>query len=181
MNASNPFAPFFKAYTDMSNACAFNSPENNPFGYSPTAGLQQGYETARKNYQAASNAGRAFSDMTQTVARRQAEFTQQFVEAYSGYLQQVAGCKNPQESLKTNTQFAQNVSNNALSNSREIAEIITKSSNEVADIVSERLSEALNDITEATDSAAGRAANAFNNVANPQSTGGAGDSKKKAA
>ncbi|MET0156207.1 MAG: TIGR01841 family phasin [Rickettsiales bacterium] len=165
MTAQSPFAPFFKAYTDMANACAFNSPENNPFGCAPGAALQQGYENARRNYQAASNAARAFADMTQTVARRQAEFAQHFVEACSCYLQEISACRNPQDAIQQNARFARQCCENAVSNGREVADIVCKSNCEVAEILNNRFSEALSDVAEAADRASRRAAGAFNTAA----------------
>jgi len=181
--AQNPFAPFMKAYTDMASACAFNAQENNPFACSaPSAALQQGYENARKNYQAVSNAARAFADMAQTVSRRQAEFAQQFVEAYSAYLQEISACKNPQDAIRQNACFARKFSENSLANGREFSDIVSKSGSEVAAIINSRLTEALNEVAEATEHATNRATNAFTGATGQQAPQtGSNDPKRKAA
>lgn len=175
----NPYSQFFNAMNEFQNSFMANFNEKSAFPAPSSdayAASQQFFKNARKNYQAATGAAKAVIDLTQTVTRHGAEYSCQVAEAVADFLEETSQVTNPQEGFEKQARFAKDLSDHAISNSKELSEIISKSGAEVSEIVNARFSEALNEVSDITNNALQTAGQQAEKAAS-----GANTNKKKAA
>ena len=131
MTQANPFIDSFKDAFKVFGEL----PNNKTFDVNPLIQAQ------RRNSEAFSAVSQVFTESVQAVIRRQAEIMQAGTTEMLQLVKDVAASPNPEATVATQTAFAKNSFENALSNTRELAEIVSKSSIEVFDVLSQKLSE----------------------------------------
>ncbi len=140
MTQSNPFVESFKdafkAFGDFSN--------NKNFDLNPLLQAQ------RRNAEAFSAVSQVLTENMQAVVRRQAEILQSGTTDMLQLVKDVAASPNPEATVAAQTAFAKTSFENAVSNTRELAEMVSKSSIEVFDVFSRKLSDGLTDSLNAT-------------------------------
>lgn len=107
--------------------------------------------TQQKNIDALTNANQAAVDGAQALAQRQMEMFQQAMEQVQNVAQTMTGKMNPQDFAKAQAEMMKTAMEKAISNSRELADLATKSQYEAADIMNKRYAEMLDEMKKAID------------------------------
>ena len=100
----------------------------------------------RKNIEALTAANQTAVQGMQAVAQRQAEILSQAMNEVSSIAQQLSGSGNPQEMTAKQTELARKAFEQALSNMRELAEMVSKSNTEAFAIINKRVTESLQEL-----------------------------------
>lgn len=103
----------------------------------------------RKNIEAVTTANQAAFEGLQAVFRRQAEIVRSSVEDASSYVNQVIAAGSPEEKAARQAEIVKTAFESALSNVKELAELVAKSNNEAAEILTKRVSESLEEVKSA--------------------------------
>lgn len=131
MTQANPFIDSFKdAFKKFGEL-----PANQTFDMNPLLQAQ------RRNAEVFSAVSQVITESVQAIARRQAEILQAGTTEMLQLAKDVAASSSPETAMATQTAFAKTNFENSLSNTRELAEIVSKSSIEVFDVLSKKLSE----------------------------------------
>ena len=100
----------------------------------------------RKNVEALTSANRVAFEGVQAVAKRQAEILQETMTEVSGAIDQLSKAGSPQEAAARQADLAKEAFEKALSNMRELAEMVAKSNEEATQAINARISESLDEI-----------------------------------
>ena len=100
----------------------------------------------RKNIEAVTAANQLAIEGLQAVLRRQAEIVRSSVEEAGTYVNQVAAAGTPEEKAAKQAELVKVAFEKALSNIKELAELVAKSNTEAADVLSKRVSESLDEV-----------------------------------
>ena len=100
----------------------------------------------RKNIEALNAANQAAVQGMQAVAQRQAEILSQAMGEVSSVAQQLASAGNAQEMTAKQAELARKAFEQALSNMRELAEMVSKSNTEAFAIINRRVTESLQEL-----------------------------------
>jgi len=100
----------------------------------------------RKNIEAITAANQLAMEGMQAVIRRQAEILRASMEEASGYVNQVIAAGTPEEKAAKQAELMKAAFEKALSNARELAELLAKSNSEAAEVISKRVSESLDEL-----------------------------------
>ncbi|MCW2243764.1 phasin family protein [Azospirillum canadense] len=100
----------------------------------------------RKNIEAVTAANQLAIEGLQAVLRRQAEIVRASVEEAGSYVNQVAAAGTPEEKAAKQAELVKVAFEKALSNIKELAELVAKSNTEAADVLSKRVSESLDEV-----------------------------------
>jgi len=100
----------------------------------------------QKNMEALTSANQAAVDGAQALAQRQMEMFQQAFEQVQAATQAMSGKATPQEFAATQAEMMKTAVEKAIANSRELAELATKSQYEAADIMNKRYTELLDEL-----------------------------------
>ncbi|MFC5355113.1 phasin family protein [Azospirillum himalayense] len=100
----------------------------------------------RKNIEAVTAANQLAIEGLQAVLRRQAEIVRSSVEEAGSYVNQVAAAGTPEEKAAKQAELVKVAFEKALSNIKELAELVAKSNTEAADVLSKRVSESLDEV-----------------------------------
>ncbi len=103
-------------------------------------------DSQRKNLEALTAANRVAMEGVQAVAKRQAEILQETMDEVSTVLDKVTKAGSPTDAASTQAEFAKTAFEKALSNMRELAEMVAKSNNEATQAINTRISETLDEI-----------------------------------
>lgn len=103
--------------------------------------------TQRKNIEALTNANKLAVEGMQAVAKRQAEMLNESMAAVSAAAQEISSARSPQEFTSKEVELAKEALEKALSNMRELAELVGKSNSEAFEVVNTRFNESLNELT----------------------------------
>ena len=136
--AQNPFQDAFKVFTDFK---------------APTADFNQFFSFGRRNVEALTAANQAVAEGAQAVARRQAEILKNNTEEAIQLFRDVYSSKNPEASASKQAEFAKQAFESALSNLREMFEMVSKSNVEAAEVITKRVSEIMNESNKAQSNA----------------------------
>lgn len=144
MSQNNPFADAFKD--------AFKT-----FGdfKAPNFDFNLLLQAQRRNAETISAVNQLITESVQAVVRRQTEILQSGATDALQLAKDIAAAPNPENAVATQTAYAKTAFESAISNSRELAEIVSKSSIEVFDVLSKKISE---NVTESIDAAKKKAA-----------------------
>ncbi len=123
--------------------------------------LSQLINTQRRNIEAFTAANQAVVEGAQAISRRQAEVLREQVEQGLKASRDMMTGGAPEANISKQAEFAKSMFENALSNVREVTEMVTKSSFEAFDLLNKRASESLEEITRA----GGQAVNAAQSAA----------------
>ena len=100
----------------------------------------------RKNIEALTAANRLALEGVQAVAQRQAEILRQTMEETSKMVSDLMAAGTPEDRVAKQADLMKSAFEKALSNMRELAEMIAKSNTEAAEVISKRVSENLEEI-----------------------------------
>lgn len=100
----------------------------------------------QKNLEAMTAANRLAFEGLQAIMKRQAELMRQAVEESTAAATGLAGASTPTDKLVKQTELAKEAFERAVSNAREMAEMMAKSNTEVVDLLNKRFTEALDEV-----------------------------------
>ena len=103
-------------------------------------------QSQRKNIEALTAANQLAVEGMQAVARRQMEILRQTMEEASTTMQGMMATGTPEEGVAKQADLVKTAFEKALSNMKEMAEMIAKSNYEAADVLSKRVSASLEEI-----------------------------------
>lgn len=133
---ANPFADAFKSLGD----------------FKPNFDFNAFLSTQKKNAEAFAAAGQVLTAGFQAVARRQAEIAQATAKNSLQLTKELfASAANPEASTAKQTEFAKEVVESGLSNTRELVELASKSSIEAFDLINKRVAESISEFSDAAD------------------------------
>ena len=100
----------------------------------------------RRNIEALSQANQLAVEGVQAVARRQIEIARQTLEDMSVLFRDMTQPASAEDRIVKNTEYAKQILEKSLSNSREITLLATKAGTEAADVLRRRACEGLDEI-----------------------------------
>ncbi len=100
----------------------------------------------RRNLEALSEANRLALEGAQTVARRHMEIMQATMSGLTQTLREIATTDTPNERAAKNAALLKQAYENAVSNTRELGDLIQKSHTEAMDRLNQRFSEAMTEM-----------------------------------
>lgn len=100
----------------------------------------------RKNIEAVTAANQLAVEGLQAVIRRQAEILRQSLEEGSALMSDLMTAGSPEDKAAKQADIVKASFEKALSNARELAELVAKSNTEAAEILSKRFSESLDEL-----------------------------------
>lgn len=103
-------------------------------------------DSQSRNIEAVVAANRLALEGVQAVARRQAEIMSQSLERALSATQEVMAESSPQARTAKQAALLKEAFENALSNMRELAEMMTKSTEEALDVINRRVSASLEEL-----------------------------------
>ena len=113
----------------------------------PGVDMDSVLESQRRNIQALTNANQLAAEGVQAVARRQAEIMRETMSEVQKATQDLMSPgATPEQAVTKQTELAKSAFEQAISNMREVAEMMTKSQNEAVDVINRRISENLDEI-----------------------------------
>lgn len=112
----------------------------------PGVDIESIMASQRKNIEAVTAANQLALEGFQAVLRRQAEIVRTSLEETSGYVNDVLAAGSPEEKAAKQAELVKVAFEKALSNARELSELVAKSNTEAAEILSKRVSESLDEV-----------------------------------
>ncbi len=100
----------------------------------------------RKNIEAVVSANKVAIEGMQAVAKRQAEILAEYMGTFTSTAQQLAGSGSPQEMTGKQAELVKDAMEKALTNMRELAEMVGKSNTEAFEVINNRVHESLNEL-----------------------------------
>ena len=114
----------------------------------PNVDMEALAQSQQKNMEALMKANEAAVAGTQELLKRQAELFQEALKEASDASQNLPTGANPQEAAAKQVELVQAAVEQALKNSTEISEMVSKTQNEVAETVNARVTEGLKEVKE---------------------------------
>jgi len=105
--------------------------------------------TQQKNIQAVTAANQLAFEGMQAVFRRQSEILRQTVEQTTAMVSELMAAGSPEEKVAKQADLVKSAYEKALSNMRELAELVARSNTEAAEVISKRVSESLEELKSA--------------------------------
>ena len=102
----------------------------------------------KKNLEALTSANRVAIEGLQAVAKRQAEILQETMNEASKAVDSLSKAGSPPEAAAKQAEVAKGAFERALSNMRELAEMVTKANQEAASTINARISSSLDEVKE---------------------------------
>ncbi len=102
----------------------------------------------KKNIEAVTNANRAVVEGLQAVARRQTEILQETMNEASKAIDVLSKAGSPQEAAAKQADLAKDAFERALSNMRELADMVAAANQNATNTINARISETLDEIKE---------------------------------
>jgi len=102
--------------------------------------------TQRKNIDALTAANRTVLEGLQAVFQRQADILRTSISEATEAAQKIASAASPQEGAIRQTELVKDAFERALSNSRELSDIIARSNSEAAELLSRRFVQLLDEL-----------------------------------
>lgn len=115
----------------------------------PGVDLETIMASQRKNIDALTRANQLAIEGMQTVARRQAEILRGGFEEAASMMREIMQTQSPEDRVARQTDVAKKSIERALSNARELAEIVARAGNEAFDVLNQRLGEGLDEVRDA--------------------------------
>ncbi len=112
----------------------------------PGVDLESMVASQRKNIEAVTAANQLAIEGMQAVVRRQAEILSTTLEETGTILTEVLGAGAPEDKAAKQAELVKSAFENALSNMKELAELVAKSNTEAANVISKRVSEGLEEL-----------------------------------
>ena len=115
-----------------------------------TFDFNQLINTQRRNIEALSAATQVGVEGVQAISRRQAEVARDNMETALKASKDLLTSGTPETNLSKHAEFAKSFFESALSNLREVTEMVTKSSFEAFDVITKRTQETLDEVSAAS-------------------------------
>ena len=112
----------------------------------PNVDLDSVVASQKKNVEALTSANRVAFEGLQAVARRQAEILQETMNEASKAVDALAKAGSPPEMAAKQAELTKNAFERALSNMRELAELVAKSNQDATNTVNSRIAASLDEI-----------------------------------
>ena len=103
-------------------------------------------QSQRKNIEALTAANQLAMDGVQAVARRQMEVLRQTMEEASASMKDMMAAGTPEQSVAKQAELVKTAFEHALTNMKEMTEMIAKSNYDAAEVLSKRISASLDEI-----------------------------------
>ena len=107
----------------------------------PTVNVESVVETARKNFAAMTTANTAAVEAIKTIAQRQGDMVRAAMEEFSRHGSDVMAAATVEEKAVKQIDFAKKAYETAISNAKELGEMVGKSQSEAFDALSARVAE----------------------------------------
>lgn len=104
----------------------------------------------RRNVEALSQASQLAVEGVQAVTRRQIEIARQALDDVSALLRDLAQPASNEERIAKNTEYAKQMLEKSVAQSRELVQLATKAGTEAADVLRKRASESLDELRDFT-------------------------------
>jgi phasin family protein len=128
-----------------------NGPFKNPFDFDfskiagefkfPVVNVETAVETGRKNFAALTTASTAAVESMKTIAQRQSDMLRAAMEDFSKLGSEVLGAPSIEEKAAKQIDFAKKSYDLAVANTKELAELYTKSQVEAFETLNARIAE----------------------------------------
>lgn len=115
----------------------------------PGVDVESALASQQKNIQALTAANQLAFEGFQAVARRQSEILRQTIEQTTSIVSELLAAGSPEEKVAKQADLVKAAFEKALANTRELAELVTKSNSEAADVINKRVSESLEELKSA--------------------------------
>ncbi|MCP5367654.1 MAG: phasin family protein [Hyphomicrobiales bacterium] len=112
----------------------------------PSVDVESMLKSQQKNVEALTVANRTAMEGFQAVANRQAEILKETLDEAQAAVERFATSTTPQDAAAKQAELVKDAFEKALSNMRELAELVAKSNNEAASAINSRISESLEEI-----------------------------------
>ncbi|MBI3515672.1 MAG: phasin family protein [Proteobacteria bacterium] len=112
----------------------------------PGVDLEKIASAQRKNVEALTSANQLAAEGFQAVARRQAEILRQTLEEAGKSMRDLMEQSAPEDRMVKQAELAKSAFETALSNMRELAEMVTKANTEAFDVINRRVTESLDEL-----------------------------------
>ena len=112
----------------------------------PSLDMSKIMEHHQKNLEAMTKSWQAMAGGATEVAKKQREIFDEAVKDVTAMVQQYKPVGNPQEIMTKQAEFAKKAMEAAITNTRDIAELVQKSSTEAFRIVQDRMKESYDEI-----------------------------------
>lgn len=112
----------------------------------PGVDVESAFAAQQKNIQALTAANQLAFEGFQAVARRQSEILRQTIEQTTSIVSELLAAGSPEEKVAKQADLVKAAFEKALANTRELAELVTKSNTEAADVINKRVSESLEEL-----------------------------------
>lgn len=124
----------------------------------PMVDMQQWMTISRKNIEAMSAANQLAVEGMQAMIKRQAEIVQESIKDANSLVSEITAAGTPEDKILRQVELVKSAYENALSNTKELAEIAAKSNEEAIEVISGRVSDSLDEIKAVTKKATGKKA-----------------------
>jgi phasin family protein len=114
----------------------------------PGVDMQELLAAQQKNIAALTQANQHAVEGLQALARRQSEILQQAMKSAADAAKMAVGAGGPKEAAAKQAELAKAAFEHAVSNMREMAEMVGKSSEQAFSVISKRVSEGLDEMTQ---------------------------------
>jgi phasin family protein len=108
--------------------------------------MDQVVASQRRNLEALTAANQLAVEGMQAIARRQAEILRQMMEEASQAMRDVMSAGSPEDKAARQTELAKEAFKRAISNMRELAEMVAKSQGEAFDVINKRVTDSLDEV-----------------------------------
>ena len=112
----------------------------------PGVDLEALMASQRKNIEALTAANKLAFEGFQAVATRQTEILRQTMEELQKMMTEVMSAGSPEDRVAKQAELAKSAFEKALSNMKEVAEMVTKSNTEATSVISNRISDSLEEL-----------------------------------
>jgi phasin family protein len=112
----------------------------------PGVDVESVLASQQKNIQALTAANQLAIEGFQAVVRRQSEIVRQTMEQTSSMMTELMAAGSPEDKVAKQADLVKLAFEKALSNARELAELVAKSNSEAAEVINKRVSESLEEV-----------------------------------
>jgi phasin family protein len=100
----------------------------------------------RRNIEAVTAANQAALEGLQTLAKRQAEMVRQSVDEANKAMKELLAAGSPEEKAARQTELTKVAFERAVSNTRELTQLVARSQSEAIDVINKRVAEGLDEV-----------------------------------
>lgn len=136
--SNNPFLDNMKMFMDFQNLV----PNMKNI---PNFDMSNMLNMVKKNSETMSNIGQLTVENMQALARRNAEIAQKAGSDAFNAMKDIASSNNPENAMAKQQQYIKNAFENVISDTKELAEMATKSAMEVFNLIGNKINENMND------------------------------------